>query len=109
MQIRNPKLEIRNKPEIRNSKSETNPKTSITEPRVFFWSFWISDFEFVSDFEIRVSDFPRSGYGTIYANPKSETRNPKQTRNPNTEIRNKSQNLNHRSLRVFLELLDFGF
>jgi protein ImuB len=47
-QIRNPKIEIRNKSEARSTKSKT--KSSANE------SFRISNFEFVSDFGFRISD-----------------------------------------------------
>src|SRR5207237_400958 len=49
----------KNKSEIRISKSETNSNTKIpmTEIDVWRFGFCISDFEFVSDFEIRISDF----------------------------------------------------
>jgi len=49
-EIRNPKLEIRNKSEAQNKK---------TRNRLF--SFSASDFGFVSDFEFRISDFPKGG------------------------------------------------
>jgi hypothetical protein len=52
----NPKLEIRNPKQIRNSKSQAQGKRG-----PFFSSFRASDFGFVSDFGFRVSDFHRRG------------------------------------------------
>jgi len=43
------------KPEARNHKSETNPKHEILNSN-FFGFFGFLDFEFVSDFELRISD-----------------------------------------------------
>jgi signal transduction histidine kinase len=59
----------RAKSEIRNPKSEANPKSGIPNPNPVRgrYSFQISDFRFVSDFGfrisdlLRVSDFPRRG------------------------------------------------
>ncbi|HYT94479.1 MAG TPA: hypothetical protein VEL76_37535, partial [Gemmataceae bacterium] len=47
------------KSEIRNSKSETNPKSEQENPKLQapLSSFSGSDFGFVSDFEFRISDF----------------------------------------------------
>jgi hypothetical protein len=53
--IRNPKSEIRNKPEIQIPKSETRPAACIC------LGFGISRFEFVSDFGFRISDFLAKG------------------------------------------------
>jgi hypothetical protein len=53
-EARNPKHEIRNKFKARNSKHET-----ISGDPVLIIS--LLDFEFVSDFGFRASDFPRSG------------------------------------------------
>src|SRR5262249_59351813 len=51
------------KSEIRISKSETSSKFECSKPRnkrgAALSAFGISDFEFASDFEIRISDFPR--------------------------------------------------
>jgi hypothetical protein len=49
-EIRNPNLEIRNKFEIRSTKHRAHPATD----RLLSIHIW--DFEFVSDFEIRISD-----------------------------------------------------
>jgi hypothetical protein len=52
------------KSEIRNPKSETNPKfegrnfsNCADRSAAMFWKFEFSDFEFVSDFGFRISDF----------------------------------------------------
>src|SRR5262249_12521185 len=48
------------KSEIRNSKSETNSNTKEEKRKRIntrFWTFELSDFGFVSDFEFRISDF----------------------------------------------------
>jgi hypothetical protein len=58
---------MKKKYEARNSKFETNPKFECskfkTKAAVYiviyylFWSFGFRSFEFVSDFDIRISDF----------------------------------------------------
>jgi hypothetical protein len=57
-EIRNPKLEIRNKPKIQRFKF----KTTCFRP----FDFWILAFEFVSDFEFRASGFP-AGWAGVYS------------------------------------------
>jgi len=52
--IRNPKHEIRNKFEIQNQKFKTVGRRRFLK----FWIFFLSDFGFVSNFELRISDFP---------------------------------------------------
>ena len=44
--------------EARNSKFETNPNVLNPKDFSFLSVFEILDFEFVSDFDIRISDFP---------------------------------------------------
>jgi len=51
IKIRNPKIEIRNKFEIQITKYKTCAVMSI----------WIWDFEFVSDFDFRISGFSSFG------------------------------------------------
>jgi len=41
--------------QIRSTNFETNP--NVPNPKDFFNSFELLDFEFVSDFDIRISDF----------------------------------------------------
>src|SRR5437879_3857494 len=48
---RNPKSECRNTKQIRNSKKKTSGRMTVSPP------FFHSDFVFVSDFDIRISDF----------------------------------------------------
>ena len=59
--IRNPKSEIRRKSETRNPKAETDPKPEVpkSETSRFVWVFGYLVFGFVSDFELRISDFFR--------------------------------------------------
>jgi hypothetical protein len=56
--IRNPNIEIRNKPEAKQKPTPENPKTSIVA-RARFEVAVFGSFEFVSSFEIRIWDFYR--------------------------------------------------
>src|SRR5207248_532250 len=58
MEIRNPNIEIRNKSKIRISKAQNETP--------FVWVIRIWHFEFVSDFDIRISDFPRAAANDDY-------------------------------------------
>src|SRR5262249_34312909 len=51
----------RHKSEIRISKSETNPKSESADKSAKFGGLGHLNFEFVSDFEIRISDLGLSG------------------------------------------------
>jgi len=54
-EIRIPKYETRNNTEYRKGEMKETPN-EVTSASSSFWSFEPSDFEFVSDFDIRISD-----------------------------------------------------
>jgi len=71
--IRNPNIEIRNKSEYRNPKSRKSCWFSSSDFNSSLFpsfpmriGFSSSDFEFVSDFEIRISDFHSSLFPHSY-------------------------------------------
>jgi len=56
--IRNPKSEIRKKPESQISKYQKKSQREILDFWILFLNFFrISDFGFLSDFGFRISDF----------------------------------------------------
>jgi len=57
----NPNIEIRNPKQYQNPNVQNSKQTKAVQPCVFmFWSLIFLSFEFVSNFDIRISDFPVS-------------------------------------------------
>jgi hypothetical protein len=69
MALKFPIERVKSKFEARNPKFETNP--NVPNPKVFSWFavFEFLNFEFVSDFDIRISDFSMPRTRLVPATP----------------------------------------